>query len=329
MALIDRSKYSLMFERQINDKLKEGYVKYTPEYKDLAKVIAAPAGREYQTFVTSGIGMPRELAEGAGVEFDDFKEGNRQFIYYTTYGLGFQVTWQMVQDAIFKEAINDMATSLGEMHAFRKDLDFWRLFAEANATTYRKGPDGLAVCANNHVTIKSGQTINNLASAALADTSLQTAFEYALGAGASGNYLVAENGLPLRLTFDTLLVGPQLAIKAMQLLNQMYGVVGTSPFTAASNYNENTMNPKNGYVSPYKVKSSLALGQLLQAGSSIAKSWFLVDSKNLKAVILNKQDYTTKSWEDDRSGNLSTKGFMRYGMGWLDYKAVYGSFSNT
>lgn len=327
MALIDRSKYSLVFERQIVDKIKEGFIKYTPEYKEFAKVVPAPAGRDYQSFITSGLGMPRDLPEGAGVEFDDFAEGNRQYIYYQTYGLGYQITWQMVQDLVFKDAIDSNNLSLGEMHAYRKDLDFWRMFAEANATTYRAAPDAKAVCANNHVTIKSGHTINNVASAALADTALQAAFEYALGATANGPK--SENGLPLKMNFSTLLVGPQLYFKAMQLLNQSYGVATGSPIgTPSTAENANIMNPQNGYVAPYSVKSSLALGQLLNAGS-YAKSWFLVDKANLKAAIIDKQAFTTKNWEDDRSGNFCTKGYMRYGMGWLDYKAVYGSFSNS
>jgi hypothetical protein len=316
--LINRDAYSLQFERNITRMVKEAYAKYRSEYEMLAKVKNAERGRQWEMAEFTGLGGVNELPEGAGVQFDIPVEGNYHTIGYKKYGLGYQITEEMAQDTLHPDMLAKLSKSLGEQHRYRQDLDFWRMFVEGNTTNYRTSWDGLAPFAANHTTLKSGSTINNLGSASLDATSLQAAFEY------YHTGIVSEEGIPLDIEPDMLIVGKDNYFSAMQLLNQTVGVTLPSTHTA-ENANDNFMNPENGYVSRYKLMASRIVAQLIAAGG-LSEMWWLVDSKAVEAFFLWKSKFKLESGDDFRTGNALFKGTMRYGVGFGDYKAMYGSY---
>ena len=318
MALVNRDRFPLQFERNITRMVKEGFNLYEPEYQMVARIMNAGRDRKYQMAQFTGLGQVREIPEGSAVEFDLPAEGHNHLIEFAKNGLGFQVTEEMAQDTLHPMMLSNLSTSLGEQHAYRQDLDFWRLFVNGDSTTYRTTWDGLAPFANNHVTLKSGDTINNVTNVSLTETSLQAAFDYY-----REGTLVSEEGIPLRIVPDMLIIGKGNHVTAYQLMNQMMGVTDVTQNSA--NMNDMTTNAENGYVAPYKMLGSKVLQQLITA-RGITDAWFLIDSKMIEAFFLWKSRFRLESGEDFKTGNALFKGTQRYGHGWGDYKAMYGSF---
>lgn len=318
MALINRDAFPLQFERNITRMVNEGYALYDAEWNKVTKPMNAERGNKYEMAQFTGLGAVRELPEGSGVEFDTPVEGHRHSISFLKYGLGYQITEEMANDTLNPAMLNALARSLGEQHRYRQDLAYWRMFAQANATTYRTAWDAKAICANDHVTLKSGTTIDNLASAALSETALQAAFQYFY------TQVVSEEGIPLNINPDMLIVGKDKHFTAMQLMNQTTGVTVIAD-NGVTNNNDNKVNPSNGYVSPYSVMASKVLAQLATIYGT--DPWFLVDSKQMDAMFIWKSKFKLESGDDFRTGNALFKGTQRFGVGFGDYKAVYGSFA--
>lgn len=319
MALVNRDNYPLQFERSITRMVKEAYAKYSSEYEKVARIMTAEKGRKWEMAQVTGLGAVREVPEGAGVEFDTPKEGHSHYIEYFKTGLGYQVTEEMAQDDVHGVMLPKLSQSLGEQHRYRQDLDFWRLFALGNGTSFRSAWDGGAAFKADHTTLKSGTIIDNIATDALSETSLQAAFQYFYTG------LVSEEGIPLDINPDMLIVSKAKHFTAYQLLNQTTGVTALTADLPTNN-NDMTTNPANGYVSPYKLMGSKILAQLVAATSGLSDCWFLVDSKKLEAFFLWKSKFKLESGDDFRTGNALFKGTQRYGVGWGDYKAAYGSF---
>lgn len=308
------------FDKTIDKMVLEGYAMYPREYPKLAKVMSNLKGRQYTASQITGLGGVREMVDGSGVEFDTISEGNKKSIYYKQYGLGFQVTQQTLEDELF-DMILKAAGNLGEQHAFRTDLDFMTLFAFGDDAATVTAWDGKAPFADDHLTLKSGDTIDNLGAADLSETSLQAAFDYFY------SNLVSEEGLPISVNPDTLLVPSTQRWKAMQLMGQITGVTVVEA-NGVTNDNDNKMNPKNGYLeAPYKVMTSRILSRLLATRVSKGNSWMLLDSKKIETMLLWKRQFTRKQFVDDLTDNLVVKGTMRYGVGVMDYKPMYGSFA--
>lgn len=307
------------FDKTIDKMVLEGYAQYPREYSKLAKVLNKQPGRSYTEAQITGLGAVREMADGAGVEFDTIAEGNKHSIFYKQFGLGFQVTQQTLEDELHGMVMK-AANNLGEQHAYRTDLDFFTLFSHGNDANMVKSWDDKAPFANNHVTLKSGDTINNIGAADLSETSLQAAFDYFYGG------LVSEEGLPLNVNPDMLLVPSSQRWKAMQLMNQMTGVTVIEA-DGVTNNNDNQMNPKNGYLeAPYKVMTSRILTKLFATRSATYRGWFLLDSKKIQTMLIWKRQFTRKQFIDNMTDNQVVKGTMRYGVGVMDYKPMFGSF---
>lgn len=309
------------FDKQIDKMILEGYTKYPREYPKLAKTMTNQPGRQYTEAQITGLGAVREMADGAGVEFDTIAEGNKHSIWYRQFGLGFQVTQQTLEDELHGMVMK-AASNLGEQHAFRTDLDFMTMFAYGDTSSVVTSWDGKAPFADNHVTLKSGDTINNIGSNDLSETTLQAAFDYFY------SDLVSEEGLPIDVNPNMLLVSSKNRWTAMRLMNQITGVtvldaVGNT--TGVQNDNDNVVNPKNGYLNaPYSVMTSRILSRLLAIKNEDA--WFLLDSKKIQTLLLWKRQFTRKQFVDDMTDNVVVKGTMRYGVGVMDYKPMYGAF---
>lgn len=315
--LTNRDAFPLQFEKDIDKHIKEGYALYSGEWDKIAKKMDAPAGKEHTVAQYTGLGAVKEIGEGTGVEFDVPAEGHKHSIGYTSYGLGFQITQEMVEDTLNKEMVNKLSKSLGEQSRLRQDQDFFKMLALGDGTTYRAAWDQKALFANNHVTLKSGDTINNLGASSLTETSLEAAFQYFYQG------LVSEEGIPLNVNPDLLIIPIGGHFTAYQLMNQTRGV--TDVTNTSENTNDNKMNPSNGYVSPYRLFGSKVLQQLMSAAG--IDGWFLADSKALALHFLWKRKFKTESGDDFNTGNALFKGTMRYGVGISDYKGIYGSFT--
>jgi hypothetical protein len=305
MAIANRQLYPYHLEREISKIWLNAYADEETEYTKIAKVQSAPAGNTYTEAEVSGLGSFREMVEGGAPDFDTPVEGHKKTINYTKFGLAFQITEEMVADAIHPN-IYKMPQTLARSAVNTQELQFWDLLNGAHDT--HTAWDGNYIVHAAHTTLKSGDTINNDVQADLSETSFQAAFEYF-------DEMVDEAGLPVKMTLDWLLVPTSSRWIANRLMRQRGGIStsGTSPDLSG---NDMTTNPSNGYVDSWKLHVSRFIDD--------DDSWFAL-SKDHDLRFYWKKRPKLQSGDDFLTDNALFKMVMRFAAECFDYKGIYGS----
>lgn len=246
--------YPLQLDKTI-DKMFYGQMKRREKYyTSIFTEETAPRGAEYTEATITELGLPREIGEGRGVEFDVPAEGNKITRYYTKWGLGAQVTEEMIQDELhgkWKQIPLSLADSMIERQEFLAAAVLDGGFSSATSS----GEDGLALFADNHATLKGAVTIDNLFTGDLSPSTLQGAFSY-------GDTLVGENGFIRPRKVVGVVCHPSQRWVINDILkaeNRVYtltdidkGYVASGVVASGAN-TMNPLNPKNGFVSDWKV----------------------------------------------------------------------------
>jgi phage major head subunit gpT-like protein len=293
-------------DREIDEMFMDHLMKYPSEYEMVANTKNFPKGRRYVQAEISGLGQVRAIAEGGRIEFDTPVEGHRKSVEAEKYGLGFQVTEEMLDDD-FHDKVSQVAGTLADSAKDKINVEYFSLFNDGNDT--HTAWDGQFVF-DDHTTLKSGETITNLDSTALSETSLQAAFEYF-------DSLVDEAGRKIKVVPDMLLVPTELRWTAARLAKQTGGITAPAD-TAESSGNIMTVNPTHGVVDPWQYYVCRYLID--------DNSWFFISKKDHQLYLLWKKMIALESSDDFHTGTRLYKVTTRFKPAAFDYKAVYGSF---
>lgn len=289
------------FDRDINDIFFDEYVPYASEYDKIVTPVPAPPGNHYTEAELSPLGALQEIPEGAAVTFDLPVEGNEKTIYYTQFGLGFQITKQMVRDDLFRN-FEKMPRKLAKSAAYKRDTEFFELFNTAFVSTYHTAWDGSAICAS-HTTLKSLDTIDNaLVAAALSETALQAMYEYY-------DDLVDEAGMPLVLNPWKLVTDVNNRWIVGRLARQEMNI-------DSANRDLMTTNPANGFVSPWEPHLSRHMVD--------SDRYFLV-AREHDMRFYWKEMAQLDSADDFYTGNALFKVIMEFAAFVMDYKGIVGN----
>lgn len=304
-------------DRDVNKIFFDEYADYPSQFDKIAKIENAPGGNHYTESELSPLGQLRQIDEGDGVTFDFPVEGHKKTIYYTKFGLGFQITEEMMEDDLtgnFRKMPNKLAKSA----ALKREVEFWDLFNSGFDGTHT-GWDGQAIFDDStdgggHTTLKSGDVVNNQPNTAssLSETSLQTAFEYFDGidpAGQGENGAVDQAGNPVVFQPKYLVVAPSNRWMANRLLSQTYNV-------SSANRDILTTNPENGMVQPYQV----IVSRWLTSDSA----WFFLPAEHDFRFLWKKQP-ALDSKDDFFTGNALFKTIMRFATFVMDPIPAYGN----
>ena len=317
-APMNRAAYPYQFDKEIAKMVYGKYADHPKEFDKIAKIANFPAGRTYTEAEISPLGGLRAMSEGEAITYDVPVEGHKKSITTVKFGLGFQRTEEMSADELFSMS-DKMSSSLSRSAIVCVEQNFWNLFNNGFSSTL--GWDGKTVFANNHVTLKSGETINNCGATDLTQTSLEAAFEYFDG-------LVDEAGIKLSITPDILLIPYKLKWVANELLkatgriwdysDRTKGLVDVSGTKYAPGNGPllNTVNPSNGIVDSWTIFASKYLTD--------DDAWFLI-SKEHDARFYWKKKPTMSSTTDFDTDNELYKLVLRFSVAIFDYKAMYGS----
>jgi len=300
MGIANTKIFGYHLDRDINRIFFDEYNGLPTEYDKIFKIEDAPPGNHYQESELSPLGGLRTITEGGGVTFDDPVEGHKKTVYYTKYGLGFQITQEMVKDDLTSN-FKRMPMKLAKSARDKIEVEAFDLFNNGFSTTYHTAWDAKAIFTTDHTTLKSADTINNDPTAcSLTETSLMASFEYF-------DTLVDEAGYPLLVRPQTLLVPTELRAVAERLLRTT-GVVGSAN-------NELNMVGPSGFFNP-----SLMVSHYL----TDTNAWFVLsDIADFRLYF--KERATMESSDDFFTGNALFKVLMRFVAFCMDYKGAYGN----
>jgi len=289
------------FDRDINDIFFDELVPYETEYDKIVTPQKAPPGNHYTEAELTPLGALQEIPEGNSVTFDLPVEGHEKTIYYTQFGLGFQVTKQMVRDDLFRN-FEKMPRKLAKSAAYKRETEFFELFNTAFVSTYHTAWDGSALC-DSHTTLKSLDSIDNdLTPAALSETTLQAMFEYY-------DNLVDEAGMPAVMTPWKLVTSVDNRWIVGRLQKQQYNI-------GSGNRDIMSTNPSSGLVSSWEPHLSRHFVD--------SDRYFLI-AKEHDMRFYWKQEAQLDSADDFFTGNALFKVIMEFACFTMDYRGIVGN----
>lgn len=306
MSVSNTKVFGNHLDGDVNKMFFDGYKQYPGEHTKLAKFqyeTGNGKGDHYREGALSPLGAVGVIPQGNPVTFDDPVEGNVKRSEYVKYGLGFQITEEMMEDDLHQN-FRGMPAKLSKSMGFKKDSEYFYLFNQAFSATYKTDWTGNALCnASGRTTLKSGDGIENRpdTDAALSETSLQAALSYFDG-------LKDEAGFPIYMTPKYLLVPTAERFTA----NNLWQANG-KPISADNDINS---------VSPAYIPEQWS--PFVSRWLTDTDNWFLIAEEH-DCRFIWRTPVRLQSTDDFLTGNALFKSTMRFVCDTYDPRGVYGS----
>ena len=270
---------------------------------------------EWKQFMTEQNGTPRSYHEevmlygmGAAPELPDgqavtYQSGGQLYVSrytYKVYGLAYALTKVLVEDGDHIRIGNTFSRHLAQSMIETKETNSANMLNRAFNNSY-KGGDGVELCSASHPVI--GGTQSNLLSSAanLSQTSLEQMLIQIRQAADS-------NGKKIRLNPQKLIVAPANVFQAEVILKSVLR-------SGSANNDINAVRSMGLLTSDTAVVSRMTSNT----------AWF-VKTDNDEGLKLLMRRRLEKSMEGDfETDSVRYKATERYGMGWTDWRGVYGT----
>jgi hypothetical protein len=277
------------------------YNEHSKEYVDLYDQETSSQAYEQDVEIT-GFGLAPVKGQGAPVVYDSEMQGWVNTYAHIAYGLGFIVTYEELQDNLYKE----VATRRAKANAFSmtQTIENVSAFVYNNAfvSTYYTTPDGQPVISDAHVNAPGGTFSNELTPGAdLSEAALEDICIQIMQATQS-------RGLKISLMPQSLHIHPSEVFNASRILES----------TLQSGTGNNDINvlkamrvfPKGAKVNHYFTNPN---------------SWFVRTNcpNGLKQFWRNRPQFDKDNDFDTK--NAKAASYMRFSQGITDPRALYGS----
>jgi hypothetical protein len=270
---------------------------------------------EWKQFMTEQAGTPRSYHEevmlygmGAAPELPDgqavtYQSGGQLYVSrytYKVYGLAYALTKVLVEDGDHIRIGNTFSRHLAQSMIETKETNAANMLNRAFNASYTGG-DAVALCSSAHPII--GGTQSNLLSAAanLSQTSLEQMLIQIRQAADS-------NGKKIRLNPQKLVVSPANVFQAEVILKSVLRS-GTA----------------NNDINAVRSMGLLSGDTAVVSRMTSNTAWF-VKTDNDEGLKMLMRRRLEKSMEGDfETDSVRYKATERYGMGWTDWRGIYGT----
>lgn len=250
-----------------------------------------------EDFQFVGFGTLRRKVEGGPVPYEDARQGNTKRYLWDTWALGFRITLEMMEDDLYGIVGNRLSKALA-----RSARNNWEIIAHspynsAFDNTVNGFNSGEALC-DTHSLIKGG-TLRNRPSTDV-DFSLP-----ALQAGLEHFHsLTDEGGMPVVYIPKTVVH----SIGDYWMVNQTL----KSPGLPGGNLNDINQVNREG-LSPH-----------LSHYLTDTDAWFILcDQHDIN--FWERRAFTLSNSDDFKTKDAEFTGLARRGVGWGDWRGIYGS----
>lgn len=248
----------------------------------------------------SGFGLAVAKSEGQSISYDTTANGFLKRYTNVTYGLGFIVTEEAVEDNQYKAQAEKRTKALRRSMRHTKETIAANILNRATDSNY-VGGDGKEMLATDHPT-QNGTQSNELAVAAdLSEAALEDIFIQIMNA-------TDTRGLRISLRPRKLIVPPNLAFEAERIVKS----------ALRSGSAENDLNAM-------KSMGMLPDGIMVWSFLTDTDQWFVKTDAGDGLKLLNRRALSLEKDSDFETGNFKHKATERYVFGWTDWRAMFGS----
>lgn len=253
-----------------------------------------------ETQELAGFGLAPVKAEGGSISYDTTINGYVTRFTNVTYGLGFIVTEEAVEDNQYKAQAEKRTKALKRSMRHTKETVFANILNRAFNSSYTGG-DGKEMIATDHPTANGTQSNELTVAADLSETALEDLFIQMMNA-------TDTRGLRIALMPKKLIVAPANAFNAERILK--------------STLQNDTAN---NAINAIRSKGLLTEGAISWAFLTDADAWFVKSDITDGLLAFNRRALDFQKDGDFETGNFKHKATERYSGGWDDWRGIWGS----
>ncbi len=251
----------------------------------------------------TGFGLAPAKAEGASIQYDTDGEGYKTRFTNITYGLGYIVTREALEDNQYKQISERRSAELARSMNTTKCIVHANILNRGFSGSYLGG-DGVALFSAAHPT-SSGNQSNLLTAADLSETALESA---------ATEIMLLENarGLKIGAKPKTLVIHPSEWANATRILESELQSGASSDTTNTNNINALRVKGVVDQVvmDPYLTDTD---------------AWFLTTDIECGLTSFQRRAMEFKQDNDFDTENAKAKATERYVPGWADWRGAFGS----
>ena len=301
MAVISSGSFSRDLEPFLGRWFTDTDMDHKPLFSQIFEVVKAQ-GRYTHEVLDPGFSLPVQMTEGGSVSYDSAQQGWEKRYEVLTYGLGFAITRNMLDDGQALSVGQRKAKALKRSMMHGKETLAHAILNRAfDTTNYQDGGDGKALCTTDHPT-QAGDVSNELSTASDLD---EAALEQAYIDIAN---MTDYRGLKQDIKPRKLIVPVDLEFEACRLLKSK-GRVGTA----------------NNDVNAIESISAVPEGYMADVYLTDTDAWFLKTSADDGLKFLVKREIDLETDNDFNTENALFKSVMRVVPGWTEYRQIFGS----
>lgn len=278
------------------------YNEYPPQWKEL--VYETTSTKNYEELVQqTGMGLVPVKPQGQGTAYDSMVQGPTTRITHSTFSLGYQVTWEELNDNLYEEVSKARAGELAFSFRQTKEIDIANIYNNAFDSAY-KGGDGVSLLNTAHPNTTGGTFSNMLATGSdLNEAALEDLIIQMMGA-------TDDRGKTISLMPTKLIVPRGEWFNANRILKSVF-----QPGNA------------NNDINALKATNAIPGGIVLNQYLTDQGAWFLRSNISNGKGLIYFQRASLEFMQDNDfdTDNLKAKGRERWSRGWGDPRALWGS----
>jgi hypothetical protein len=279
------------------------YSEHPVEWKKIFEEKGSEKNYEEDTEVT-GFGLATVKDQAASVSYDSESQGPTKRYTHVTYGLGYIVTREELEDNLYEVVSKRRIQALAFSVRQTEEIVAANIFNRAFNTSYT-GADAKNMVAVDHPTV-SGTQSNRLGGSTAADADLSEAAIEDLCI----QIMQAQNsrGHRIQLMPRLLLVSPSEAFNAERILkSSLQSGTGNNDINAIKSMG---LFPEGAAVNHYL---------------SDPDAWFIKTNAPNGTMRFNRRSTEFKQDNDFDTENAKAKSTLRFSVGWTDWRGWYGS----
>mgnify|MGYP000256280583 CR=1 FL=1 len=258
--------------------------------------------KAYEEIVgTSAFGLASVKPEGSAVAYDTSQQGFTNRFTHVTYGLGFIITKEMVEDDLYDVIAQQRSQALAKSMRITKETVAANVLNRAGTAGYTGG-DGQTLLSSAHPHVAGGSFANQLAVAAdLSEAALEQA---CIDLGKYED----DRGLRIAVKPRKLIIPVDLQFEAERILN-------TDLRVATADNDLNAMKSLGKMPQGFRVNNYL----------TDTNAWFIMTDCNDGMLHFERRGDEFTMDNDFDTDNAKYKSTGRYSFGWADPRGIFGS----
>jgi len=282
----------------INKWYGDAYNEFPVEYSSIFTKNSSRKAFEEDVSV-SPFGLALQKGEGGAISYDSAQQGFIDRYTHVTYGLGFIITKEMVEDDLYDVIGSKRAKALAFSMRQTKEIIAANILNRAFNSSYAYG-DGKELIATDHPNVAGGTYSNELAVAAdLSEAALEQACIDIQG-------YTDDRGKRIAVKPQKLVVPYTLDFEANKIMQTEYEVGTTN----------NTVNV---------VRSRFPGGVVLNHYLTDTDAWFILTNVPDGMKYFERRADSFTQDDDFDTDNAKFKATARYSFGCTDKRSIYGS----